>query len=279
MKVSLECYDCLGRLICQAARLATGDELLRQKAVGKARDVLDQEFSGEQISIAIATKLHKVIREITGNPDPYRTVKEDELRVAGELFSKVKVQYKNTINDYIKLATVANAIDFFRSLDAVAEDMKRPMKFTIDDSQQFEAKLKKASKVLYLADNVGEIYFDLPLVKRMRQLVDVKYVVKPSPVQNDATVEDVKEAGLEDEFGVVITTGMASPGVILDWASEQFRQEFEAADLIFAKGMGHYESLSELPGQGKVFYCLMAKCRPVANSLGIPLNSYVAMLR
>jgi hypothetical protein len=279
MKVSPECYDCLGRLICQAARLATSDELLRQKAVEKARDVLDQEFSGEQIPIAIATKLHKVIREITGNPDPYRIVKEDELRVAGELFSKVMVQYKNTINDYIKLATVANAIDFFRSLDAVAEDMKRPMKFTIDDSQQFEAKLKKASKVLYLADNVGEIYFDLPLVKRMRQLVDVKYVVKPLPVQNDATVEDVKEAGLEGEFGVVITTGVASPGVILDWASEQFREEFEAADLVFAKGMGHYESLSELPGQGKVFYCLMAKCRPVANSLGIPLNSYVAMLR
>ncbi|PIZ26900.1 MAG: hypothetical protein COY46_02655 [Chloroflexi bacterium CG_4_10_14_0_8_um_filter_46_9] len=279
MKVSLECYDCLGRLICQAARLATSDEPLRQKAVEKARDVLNQEFSGEQISIAIATKLHKVIREITGNPDPYRIVKEDELRVAGELFSNVKVQYKNTINDCIKLATVANAIDFFRSLDAVAEDMQRPVKFTIDDSQQFEAKLKKASKVLYLADNVGEIYFDLPLVKRMRQLVDVKYVVKPLPVQNDATVEDVKEAGLEGEFGVVITTGVASPGVILDWASEQFREEFEAADLVFAKGMGHYESLSELPGQGKVFYCLMAKCRPVANSLGVPLNSYVAMLR
>jgi hypothetical protein len=279
MKVSLECYDCLGRLICQAARLATSDELLRQKAVEKARDVLDQEFSGEQIPIAIATKLHKVIREITGNPDPYRIVKEDELRVAGELFSKVMFQYKNTINDCIKLAAVANAIDFFRSLDAVAEDMQRPVKFTIDDSQQFEARLKKASKVLYLADNVGEIYFDLPLVKRMRQLVDVKYVVKPLPVQNDATVEDVKEAGLEGEFGVVITTGVASPGVILDWASEQFREEFEAADLVFAKGMGHYESLSELPGQGKVFYCLMAKCRPVANSLGIPLNSYVAMLR
>ncbi len=279
MKVSPECYDCLGRLICQASRLATSDELLRQKAMEKARNVLDQEFSGEQISIAIATKLHKVIREITGNPDPYRTVKEDELRVAGELFSRVKVQYKNTINGCIKLAAVANAIDFFRSLDAVAEDMQRPMKFIIDDSQQFEAKLKKASKVLYLADNVGEIYFDLPLVRKMRQLVDVRYVVKPSPVQNDATVEDIKQAGLEGEFGMVITTGIASPGVILDWASDQFKQEFKEADLVFAKGMGHYESLSELPGQGKVFYCLMAKCRPVANSLGIPLNSYVAMLR
>lgn len=279
MKVSPECYDCLGRLICQAGKLATNDELLRQMAVEKATNVLNREFSNEQISIAIATKLHKIIRDVTGNPDPYRTVKEDELVVAGELFSKVKGHYKATINDYIKLAAVANAIDFFRSLDDVTEDIKKPVEFAIDDSQRFEAELRKASKVLYLADNVGEIYFDLPLVKKMRQLVDVKYVVKPSPVQNDATVEDVKEAGLEGEFGVVMTTGVASPGVILDLASNQFRQEFKAADLVFAKGMGNYESLSELPEEGKVFYCLMAKCRPVANSLGISLNSYVAMLR
>jgi len=279
MKVSPECYDCLGRLICQAGKLATNDELLRQKAVEKATNVLDREFSSEQISIAIATKLHKIIRDVTGNPDPYRTVKEDELVVAGELFSKVKGHYKDTVNDYIKLAAVANAIDFFRSLDDVTEDIKKPVEFAIDDSQRFEAELKQASKVLYLADNVGEIYFDLPLVKKMRQLVDVKYVVKPSPVQNDATAEDVKEAGLEGEFGVVMTTGVASPGVILDLASNQFRQEFKAADLVFAKGMGNYESLSELPEEGKVFYCLMAKCRPVANSLGISLNSYVAMLR
>jgi len=279
MKISSECYDCLGRLICQAGKLATNDELLRQRAVGKATNVLDREFSSEQISIAIATKLHKIIRDVTGNPDPYRTVKEDELVVAGELFSKVKGHYKDTVNDYIKLAAVANAIDFFRSLDDVIEDIKKPVEFAIDDSQRFEVELKQASKVLYLADNVGEIYFDLPLVKKMRQLVDVKYVVKPSPVQNDATVEDVKEAGLEGEFGAVMTTGIASPGVILDLASDQFRQEFKTADLVFAKGMGHYESLSELPEEGKVFYCLMAKCRPVANSLGIPLNSYVAMLR
>ena len=279
MKISSECYDCLGRLICQAGKLATNDELLRRRAVGKATNVLDREFSSEQISIAIATKLHKIIRDVTGNPDPYRTVKEDELVVAGELFSKVKGHYKDTVNDYIKLAAVANAIDFFRSLDEVIEDIKKPVEFAIDDSQRFEAELKQASKVLYLADNVGEIYFDLPLVKKMRQLVDVKYVVKPSPVQNDATVEDVKEAGLEGEFGAVMTTGVASPGVILNLASNQFRQEFKAADLVFAKGMGNYESLSELPKEGKVFYCLMAKCGPVANSLGISLNSYVAMLR
>lgn len=104
-------------------------------------------------------------------------------------------------------------------------------------------------------------------------------MVKASPVQDDVTPEDIRQAGLEAEFGKVITTGTATPGIDFSVASAQFKHEFESADLIFAKGMGYYESLSELPARGRVFHCLMAKCEPVADSLRVPLNSYVAMLR
>ena len=113
----------------------------------------------------------------------------------------------------------------------------------------------------------------------MRQLAQVIYVVKAFPVQNDVTLEEIRRAGLEAEIGEVITTGTATPGIDFSLASAEFKHEFEAADLIFAKGMGYYESLSELPAQGRVLHCLKAKCKPVADSLGVPLNSYVAMLR
>jgi len=113
----------------------------------------------------------------------------------------------------------------------------------------------------------------------MRQFADVTYVVKPLPVQDDATLEDIRKAGLESEFGRIITTGTASPGIVFALASNEFKREFESADLIFAKGMGHYEALSELTSEGKIFYCLMAKCGPVARSLGVAVNSYVAMLQ
>ena len=279
MKISLECYECLQKLIHQAATLATNNNLLRQKAIEEALRIRDDEFSYGQISIVIATKIHRVIREVTHNPDPYRVMKEKEMAIARELYPEIRVQYKDDFEGCLKLATAANAIDFFREPGIIKEDMRRSVSFTIDDSQRFEAKLRKASKVLYLADNAGEIYFDLLLVKKMRQFADVIYVVKPSPVQNDATLEDISNAGLESDFGRVITTGVASPGVIFALASTQFKQEFASADLIFAKGMGHYEALSELPSEGKFFYCLMAKCKPVADSLGVPLNSYVAMLR
>ena len=201
------------------------------------------------------------------------------MTLARELFPELNSRYKDDLQGCLKLAAAANAIDFFREPGSIKDNIREPVRFAIDDSEQFEAKLKDASKVLYLADNAGELYFDLPLVKWMKQFTRVIYVVKPSAVQNDLILEDVRKSGLDGEFGKVISTGIASPGVVFSSASAQFKQEFESADLIFAKGMGHYEALSELTPEGKCFYCLMAKCTPVADSLGVPINSYVAMLQ
>jgi uncharacterized protein with ATP-grasp and redox domains len=294
MKLTPGCYECLRRLIHQAAELATNDASLKQRATEEAMKILDDEFSYSQLSIVIATKIHKVVREVTHNPDPYRAMKEREMTLSRELYPELSLRteaasrrrgrkrsnlYKDELRGYLKLAAAANAIDFFREPSSIKEDIRKAVSFAVDDSEQFEAKLKDAGKVLYLADNAGELYFDLPLFKYMRRFVNVIYVVKPSPVQDDLTLEEARRSGLESEFGKVMSTGIASPGTIFSLASTQFKREFESADLIFAKGMGHYEALSELPTEGKFFYCLMAKCKPVADSLGVPINSYVAMLQ
>jgi len=276
MKISPDCYGCLQGLIRQAAGLATDNASLQQKAMEEATRILDSEFSYDQISIVIATKIHQVIKEITGNPDPYRTIKDREMEIARELYRELSLRAEaasrrrgrkrinldsDDLQSCLKLAAKANTIDFFRNPGVIRDALRKPLNFVIDDSSQFETKLKDANKILYLADNAGEIYFDLPLIKKMRQFADVTYVVKSLPVQNDAALEDIRKAGLESQFGRIITTGTASPGIVFSLASTQFKQEFASADLIFAKGMGHYESLSELPHQDKFFYCLMAKCK------------------
>jgi uncharacterized protein with ATP-grasp and redox domains len=279
MKLAPGCYECLRRLLCQAADLATDDVSLKQRATKEAMKILDNEFSYSQLSIVIATKIHRVIKEVTHNPDPYKAMKEREMTLARELYPELLSRYKDDLRGCLKLAAAANTIDFFREPGSIKDNIRELVRFAIDDSEQFEAKLKGAGKVLYLADNAGELYFDLPLVKWMKQFAHVIYVVKPSPVQDDLTLEDVRRSGLEGEFEKVISTGIASPGVVFPLASAQFKREFESADLIFAKGMGHYEALSELTPEGRFFYCLMAKCKPVADSLVVPVNSYVAMLQ
>jgi len=285
MKLAPSCYECLGRLVHQAAELATDDVSLKQRAISEAIKTLDDEFSYSQISLGIAAKIHKIVRDVTHNPDPYRAMKEREMALARELYPELSLRangsnlYKDELRGCLQLAAAANALDFFKELGSVRDDIREPVSFVLDDSEQLEAKLKDASRVLYLADNAGELYFDLPLVKRMKRFAQVTYVVKPSSVQNDLTMGDIRRSGLEAEFGRVTSTGVASPGIVFSLASAQFKREFQSADLVFAKGMGHYEALSELSPEGRFFYCLKAKCQPVADSLGVPVNSYVAMLQ
>ncbi|MCJ7653802.1 MAG: ARMT1-like domain-containing protein [Dehalococcoidia bacterium] len=278
MKVSKDCYECLQRLVYQAAELATDDELAKARAAGDGLKILGEDFSLDSVSIVVATKIHDAVKRITGNPDPYREMKDKEIALARELSQESELKHED-FKSCLRFAALGNNIDFFRPLDVIKREMKGRVNFVIDDSERFEARLKHAGRVLYLADNAGEVFFDLPLIRWMRQRASVAYVVKALPVQDDVTLEDIRLAGLEAELGEIITTGTATPGIDFSQASAEFKREFDSANLIFAKGMGYYESLSELPAEGMVFYCLRAKCQPVADSLGVPLNSYVAMLR
>jgi uncharacterized protein with ATP-grasp and redox domains len=278
MKACNYCYECLQKLAYQAAELAADDKPAEARAVEESLKILHDDFSLNCVSVVVASKMHAVIKKITGNPDPYRQMKDKEISIARELTQQIKVK-ADEFGSCLKFASLGNTMDFFRPLDVIRQDVNEPVNFVIDDSKSFEAKLKHVSRVLYLADNAGEAFFDLPLIRWMKRRASVAYVVKSAPVQNDVTLEDIRRAGLEEEIGELLTTGTATPGIDFLQASAEFKGEFKSADLIFAKGMGYYESLSELPAEGKVFYCLRAKCQPVADALGVPLNSYVAMLR
>lgn len=276
MKAAKDCYQCLHRLVYQAAELATSDALLRAKAIDEGLKIVEQDFSYDGITITIATKIHSAVKEITGNPDPYRGMKDEEMRISRELCQKLSPP--QNFKSLLRLSVLGNSMDFFRGADSIEREQGQPVEFAIDDTARFEEELGRATKVLYLADNAGEVFFDLPLVKWMEQMAEVTYVVKESPAANDITLDDLKRTGLDSELRKVITTGTATPGVILSQASEEFKRELESSDLVLAKGMGYYEAFSELPGKGKIFFCLRAKCQPVADSLRVPLNSYVAML-
>jgi len=279
MKATEECYQCLGGLVRQAANLATEDPDLKSRATEEGLKLLDKEFSVDKVSITIATPLHRLVKALTGNTDPYSRIKEAEIEMSKELRRMWETGSDDDIRSCLVLAVRGNSIDFFKDLKDIREDVVKPVEFAIDTTEEMEKKLKGAKSILYLADNAGEVFFDLPLFHKLEKFAPVTYVVKESPVQDDTTLADLKRFGLIHMLPRVITTGTDTPGVDMALASPQFKAEFEAADLVLAKGMGFWETLSELPARGKVFHLLKAKCRPVADSLGVALDSYVALLR
>lgn len=276
MRATEECYGCLERLIITTATLATDEPHLREQAIKTGRSVLEAEFSFERIPAMIAAAAQRAIRDLCGNPDPFRAVKDREFVLAARLVNEAMRISGEGWNGLFRLAAAGNTVDFFRDLETVAEEIRRSVEFVVNEIPAFLERLKSARRILFMTDNAAECYFDLPLYRCLSDAVEeVIYVVKARPVQNDLTLADLEACGLKEAFGRVETTGTDSPGLDMEAASSEFKALYSGADLILAKGMGYYETFSETKDD-RVMHLLKAKCRPVAAALGVPQGSFVA---
>ncbi len=277
MKTYLECFPCLLRQAVEAAQMATEDEELRREVVQTVLREL-QTAPAEARPVDIAPRVHAAVREITGCDDPYREVKRESNRLALQAYPKA-VELTSEAPDPLlaaaKLAAAANIADSAvgRNFDFEAA-MKRGLSgdFATADYPQLEAQLERTSNLLYLADNAGEIVFDRLLLERLAAPYHVTLAVKSRPLLNDATLDDVRAAGL-DGLLPVVTTGDGWPRPDLRGASEEFRTAFRQADVIIAKGQGNYEALSEC--DGNVFFLLIVKCPVIARDLSVNVGDLV----
>jgi hypothetical protein len=133
---------------------------------------------------------------------------------------------------------------------------------------------------VYLADNAGEIYFDLPLYEYIRERAGrTVLVVKGGPSMDDLTRAELKSAKLEEKFDEVVDTG--TDGVGIDWnrVSREFLELFEAADLVLVKGMANFENVYPRDPSPPVFLLLKLKCQPFQGYLKAPPGSYLALWR
>jgi uncharacterized protein with ATP-grasp and redox domains len=276
MRIQEECRDCLIRLVDLTVGLATPDAHLRMAARTRALAVIDEECAPGAIPALIANRFHMEIQEITRNPDPFLSRKEAETALLDRHFQRVAPGFSETLESRLELAVLGNAVDFFRSEQEVAREFSHKIRFAISHLAAFQDALhQEPGIILYLADNAGEQHFDLPLVRYLRGLGwQVLYVVKGGPIQNDLTRTDLEASGLDLPLEPVLETGARTVGLVLPETSPAFQEVFHRARVIVAKGMGHFETLGRLPDP-RLFFLLQAKCRPVAQALGVPRGSFV----
>ena len=276
MRIRDECRDCLIRLVDLTVELATQDADVRLAARALALAIIDQEFAPGAIPALIANRFHREIQGIAGNPDPFLPHKKAETAFLGRHFQGVAGAFPETLDSLLKLAVLGNAVDFFRSKQEVAHEFTQEVTFAVSHHKAFQEVLEaEPGLLLYLADNAGEQHFDAPLVQHLRGLGwQVLYVVKGGPIQNDLTRADLLASGLHRVLEPVLETGSQTVGLVLSQTSPAFQDAFRRARLILAKGMGHFETMGHL-ADPRLFFLLQAKCRPVAQALGLPRGSFV----
>jgi uncharacterized protein with ATP-grasp and redox domains len=291
MKVDFECASCMLNKAVNELKEATENPALRFRAIVDIIRLLREEFKINTIPANLGTKRELIIKRITGNHDTYKNIKRKSNEMALKLLPYVQEMFKGsyTQKDRFKKAIVfsivGNAIEFYipghnfkfnmlkRSLQSAEKDL------IIDDTQKIYEIVKVKNKALFLTDNAGEVVLDTLLVEQLRSVgLKVVVAVKDEPIVNDATIEDVKISGMDKVADKIITTGNCSIGLSLRDSSAEFLKNYNSADIVFAKGMGYAETITEYNLEKPHVLLFRSKCNPLANFFNIPKGKNVAKL-
>jgi len=279
MRMYVDCIPCLIRQALDSAKLVTPDEQIHERVVREVL-ILTSKMDMHQSPPAIAQKVHRLIRELTGNDDPYHEKKRRFDRMAMRMYPGLRDRISESEDPQltaIHLAGASNVIDFGAPSLLFDADLDEAITqslaadFDCMHLETFRYAASRARDILYLADNAGEIAFDRLLIEQL-PTERVTLAVRGRPVLNDATMEDARAVGLTEIVNVV-ENGSDAPGTILEDCSHHFRDRFANADLVIAKGQGNYESLSTV--DKNIFFLLMAKCPVIARDLGCNVNEMI----
>lgn len=270
MKVAIDCIPCMFKQALSASRRCTTDVEKLKKVQYELMKLIPQE-TFEQSPAEMSYHVLRVVNEIVGCADPFAEGKSRSNTAMLELYPDLKETVESSadrLHTAIKIAAAGNVIDMgilqhFDVRESIDDILERS--FRIDHFDLLRRDLMSAERILYIADNAGEIVADMLFLETLGRK-DVFVAVNEKPILNDATMEDVGRVGL-DRVAAPISNGSEMIGTVLSDCSEEFRNVFDAADVIISKGQANYECLNE--ADENIYFVLTAKCPVVAGALGV----------
>ena len=287
MKVGAHCGYCIMHRGYKIIQRSTEDEVTRVRAMTGLLEMMGEHYHSHAVPSFIGAERCRLLRSITGCNDPYNDLKHTSNVKALTLLPKME-EYVNMqpeiekLRASLKVACIGNVIEY--DVPGHSADVDEALKgldeaFFIDDSNELKKLIKPNVKILFLTDNAGEIVFDRLLVRELRRAgCYVTVAVKGGPSLNDALMEDAEEAGMIGEADIVITTGTDAIGINLAETSHEFNRVFYGSDIILAKGMANWETLTEVPAPCPLMYLFRTKCEPVARTVDAPIEKNIAKL-
>jgi len=279
MKTYLECIPCFGKQVVEVAGMLDDHE--QQHQAVKEMLAAFAEYDLQNPPPVFAQRLARIARPYLDGRDPFQDVKERFNTLAMHILPDLMEEVKASPDPFglaSRLCIVGNIIDsgvvsIQLEEEAVEEEiMNASQEELYGDINPFREKFLEAEKILWLADNAGEIVLD-QLLMAFSDPEKITIAVRAHPILNDATMDDAESIGLVARYKV-IENGSDAPGTILDDCSPEFKECFAEADLIVSKGQGNYETLSSLPDK-RIFFLLKAKCPVIARDIGCDVGRLV----
>ncbi len=281
MLMKPECFACLYTQMLRVAKALECDDACATRIMETSAARIAR-LNPRQTPPEAAAILYPALSTMLGVEDLYARQKEESIRKARELIPRVEERIASAsdpLEAAIRAAVAGNVIDFATEVSfELEEEIDRifDAPFAIDETEEFLGRLRKARHLVVLGDNTGEHLFDKVMIRTFRehfQDLEVDYFVRGRPIINDVTVQEAREAGMQ-ETARIVDSGVDTPGFLYERASLEARAIYDAADLILAKGMGNYECMEDRPDD-RLFFLFKVKCSVVAGKVGAQIGDLV----
>ena len=279
-----ECVDCLIRLAGDVVSLAGGrGEDLKSRAESLARTIIRENKDKGWSSPVLAQRILDNLKPLSRVSDPYEAFKKLEMARAKAIMAKLEGKEMEDLRARITLSALGNSLDFFqdpaKALEEIPQRIRKGLSFHFDDIGRLESFLANGPELLlYLADNSGEIYFDLPLYEYFSLFARrTVLVVKGAPSLNDLTRKELGREGLERRFQEIVDTGVEGVGIHWDRIPKSLLDLMDQADLLLSKGMANFETIYPRKRKAPAFFLFKVKCRPIQEYIHAPEGSFVAL--
>ena len=258
MKAKRECRECLLRVFDGELELAGISGKKKEEVMRELHACISHNFSlkGDPYP-KLATEMERIVKRAAEGKDYFRQLKDEVNSKAKDICNGLRV---NSLEDAMKVALAGNALDLLHlekdeALSTAMGALQAPINF--DERKKAVELIDGTDEIIYVADNAGEVFFDRFLVEELRKRGKrVMYVVRETPMSNDATESDAREAGI-DKFAEI------------ERFDEYGYKAEEGHPLIISKGHAGWVTLSEGSPKDIIFILKVKRCGIIASSLGV----------
>ena len=274
---------------------ATSDLQLQQTTCDAVKTLLDLRRANGSYLIELLTpeelwgSIFEMVMLHTGNPNPYH---QDKLKARQTALALLPEFWGDNWLTRLKLVVAGNIIDYssarvVEKLNANPEYFSEALRaavetpFAIDCYEQFCERVIDGlpQQILWLADNDGEVIFDIAFVQELVQCGhQIAVVGKADNASNDVTLADLQkivrypqfkgvQTAMQDGVVRLMSSGAKTIGTNLYQATPEFLNALLEADIVISKGQGNFYTT---PGWAKdTFYLLLSKGVTAERSTGV----------
>ena len=135
MKTSIDCIPCFVRQTLEATRFISVYPSVHE---GVLREILRclAKLDLDQSPPVVGQFIHRKLRELTGNPDPYRLAREQYNRLAMELMPELREEVRKSpdpLKMSVLLAITGNVVDLGAKSGLTEDEVRSSIKKTLSE--------------------------------------------------------------------------------------------------------------------------------------------------